>query len=128
MLFKFTTAAILSVSGASAAFMTVGNCASIVQASTSYTYGESQIYSGVSSASTNRIHATHGYKVHISQASGQRVRFKVFRYGSEVHSRVAVGPTTVPTTVNYSGFGDYSVRVYNNSRNSLKAGVSISAN
>ena len=124
LLFKFTTAAILAVSGASAAFMTVGNCASIVQASTSYTYGESQIYSGVSSASTNRIHATHGYKVHISQASGQRVRFKVFRYGSEVHSRVAVGPTTV----NYSGFGDYSVRVYNNSRNSLKAGVSISAN
>ncbi|WP_289683095.1 hypothetical protein [Lactobacillus intestinalis] len=124
LLFKFTTAAILSVSGASAAFMTVGNCASIVQASTSYTYGESQIYSGVSSASTNRIHATHGYKVHISQASGQRVRFKVFRYGSEVHSRVAVGPTTV----NYSGFVDYSVRVYNNSRNSLKAGVSISAN
>lgn len=124
LLFKFTTAAILSVSGASAAFMTVGNCASIVQASTSYTYGESQIYSGVSSASTNRIHVTHGYKVHISQASGQRVRFKVFRYGSEVHSRVAVGPTTV----NYSGSGDYSVRVYNNSRNSLKAGVSISAN
>lgn len=35
--------------------------------------------------------------------------------------------TRVHANMSYNGSGDYSVRVYNNSRNSLRAGISITA-
>lgn len=85
------------------------------------TYSECQIYKGVSSASTTRIHVTSRYK--ILATPSKKVKISIFRYGKLVRS---VYPTK-RTTYTYSGSGDYSVRVYNNTAKTLACGISIQA-
>ena len=97
-----------------------------VLADTNETYGETALYKGVSSASTNRVHAKKGYKVGVS-TRGKKVRVKIFRYGKLVHSYTEKTSGIKMKFRNFSGSGDYSVRVYNNSSKTLTAGVEISA-
>lgn len=86
-------------------------------------YSETGVYPGVSSASTTRVHANKNYTIHVTQSAHQTVKVSVFRYGKLSHTKYVTGNRTI----SYNGSGDYSVRVYNNSRNSLRAGISITA-
>lgn len=92
--------------------------------STSVTHGETGLSEGQSSASTNRIHSSGRYRVHIVVYHGSNLTVKVFRYGSEVHSFTVSKGNNIKY---FNGTGDYSVRVYNNSKKSALVGVDIDA-
>lgn len=96
----------------------------VMTRSTSVTHGESGLAEGQSSASTNRIHSTGRYRIHLVVYRGSNLTVKVFRYGKEVHSfKVSKG-----NTIKYfNGTGDYSVRVYNNSKKTARVGIDIDA-
>lgn len=92
--------------------------------STSVTHGETGLSKGQSSASTNRIHSSGRYRVHIVVYKGNNLTAKVFRYGSQVHSFKVTKGNNVKY---FNGTGDYSVRVYNNSKKNAVVGVDINA-
>lgn len=96
--------------------------ATSVIASTRITHGEGGLPLGQSSAYTNRIHATGHYTIRIE--GSKKVRIKIFRYGKVVHSFVTKKSAIVKR---YKGYGDYSLRAYNNKKKKLSVGLQIDA-